>query len=157
MANGIDPAVLELIKQQRLGTAQATVPAVVPPTNTPVPAALAPSVVPQGFFAADQPADTLAPTPTKGIFADPSTILGFAPEKFATFAGGLAAALAPPNTWQSRLGKLAVGMAKGKTFGKGIGADVQGAKLKKKEEPEPEKSSPKSRLTSSALANQPLI
>ena len=60
------------------------------------------------------------------------TVFGMPATQFASIAGGLAGALAPEGTWQQSLGSFAQQLGKGAEFGKRIGADVTGAKLKRK-------------------------
>lgn len=42
--------------------------------------------------------------------SDPNSILGMTPASFASLAGGMGAALAPKDSWQSRLGEFAKGV-----------------------------------------------
>ena len=92
-----------------------------------------------------QPAAGVAPVPTPGSDgyvpipagggAAPAdgTIMGMQPASFAAFAGGLAAALAPENTWQKGLGTFAQGLGTEAMTTKSVGTPVKGAQLKKKE------------------------
>ena len=70
--------------------------------------------------------------PSAGL-AGAQDILGLDPNQFAAIAGGIGSALAPPDTWQSRLGSFAAQLGKGRLVGERVGKDVKGAELKKKE------------------------
>ena len=58
--------------------------------------------------------DALAPLEA----APTEDILGFSPEQFAALAGGMGAALSPPDTWGERLGTFAARLGQGKIFEK---------------------------------------
>lgn len=102
--------------------------------STPKVAGAVPGVAPAAIPTAPGAAGAVLNVPTGNeLGAGGGTVLGIPTNQFAMLAGGLASALAPENTWQQSLGQFAQTLGKGAEFGKRIGADVEGAKLKKKQ------------------------
>ena len=98
------------------------------PTEAGVPIAPAP-VVPIAGGPSPMPAMAPIVDPAAGILEEAPTILGLTPQQFAAIAGGIGQALAPPDTWQSRLGAFAKSIGQGKIVGGLTGEDIEGSKL----------------------------
>lgn len=139
----VDPAQQKILAD-RLAAQQAAAIATVPPVKAP-PIVTQPGVVPldpalTGVTPLTMP--TTIQNPAEGL-AGTDTILGMTPEQFQAVMGGIGQALAPPDTWQSRLGAFAKQLGQGQIVGGLTGQDITGSELKPKT---PAKAAKKSKL-----------
>lgn len=121
----IDPA------QRNILAAQAAARTVVPPVAAP-PVVAQPGVVPLSPALAGVSPLTIPATlqdPAAGLAGTDGKILGMTPEQFQAVMGGIGQALAPPDTWQARLGAFAKQIGQGQIVGGLTGEDITGAKL----------------------------
>ena len=125
----VDPVQQSILDAQL--AAQQAAAAAVPPVAVP-PVAAKPGVVPLSPALAGVSPLAIPATiqdPAAGL-AGADTILGMTPEQFQAVVGGIGQALAPPDTWQSRLGAFAKQLGQGQIIGGLTGEDVTGAELK---------------------------
>ena len=138
----IDTAQQSVLAAQ-LAARQAAAAAAVPPVEAP-PVAVQPGVIPLGPSLAGV-SPLMMPTgienPAAGL-AGEGNILGMTPEQFQSVMGGIGQALAPKDTWQSRLGAFAKDLGQGQIVGGLTGQDITGADLK----PKPVEKAKKSKL-----------
>ena len=125
----VDPAQQNILAAQL--AAQQAAAAAVPPVAAP-PVTAKPGVVPLSPALAGVSPLTIPATiqdPAAGL-AGEGLILGMTPEQFQSVLGGIGQALAPPDTWQSRLGAFAKQLGQGQIIGGLTGEDITGADLK---------------------------
>lgn len=126
-------AIIDPVQQQILA-AQAAAKTAVPPTAVP-PVVAQPGVVPLSSAMAGVAPLTIPATiqdPSAGLAKPDQNILGMTPEQFQAVMGGIGQALAPPDTWQSRLGAFAKQIGQGQIVGGLTGEDIKGTTLEPK-------------------------
>ena len=124
----VDPAQQSILDAQL--AAQQAAAAAVPPVAVP-PVAVKPGVVPLSPALAGVSPLAIPATiqdPAAGL-AGADTILGMTPEQFQAVVGGIGQALAPPDTWQSRLGGFAKRLGQAQIIGGITGEDITGTEL----------------------------
>lgn len=120
----MDPNILaqqELLKQQEIQRQQAIQDALAAQGPVALPVAAGPGNIPV--------TPGVSPLTMPAVPTEAATILGMSPEQFAAVAGGIGQALAPVDTWQSRLGGFAKSLGQGKIIGGLTGTDVTGPAL----------------------------